>query len=177
MFESLLRREIAFFDEEANAVGTLTTRLADDSRAVNKAFGEGLAKQLQAAFTLLLGLALGFSATWQVAFVVLACFPLSIVSSAIQMQAISGQQYDNETEDATTNGPNKAVAKTKAISDGKQSTDKKNGSVAATTSAMAGGSGSMLATAFTNMRTVSAFSLHYQVAHKYSTSTRKVCDF
>ena len=70
----------------------MTTRLADDSRTINKAFGESLAKQLQASFTLLIGLALGFSASWQIALVVLACFPLSIVSSAIQMQAIAGQQ-------------------------------------------------------------------------------------
>lgn len=66
--------------------------MADDSFTINKAFGMGLAKQLQAAFTLLIGLAIGFSASWKIAFVVLACFPLSIISSAIQMQAIKGQQ-------------------------------------------------------------------------------------
>jgi ATP-binding cassette subfamily B (MDR/TAP) protein 1 len=92
MFEALLRRNIAFFDKEENSVGTLTTRLADDSRTITKAFGEGLAKQLQAAFTLLIGLGLGFSAAWQIAFVVLACFPISIAASAIQMQAVAGQQ-------------------------------------------------------------------------------------
>jgi ATP-binding cassette subfamily B (MDR/TAP) protein 1 len=44
MFESLMRRNIAFFDKEENSIGTLTTRLSDDSRTVNKAFGEGLGK-------------------------------------------------------------------------------------------------------------------------------------
>jgi ABC-type multidrug transport system fused ATPase/permease subunit len=72
--------------------GTLTTRLSDDSRIVHKAFGEALAKQLQAVFTLLIGLALGFSASWKIAFVVIATFPINIAASAIQMQAIAGQQ-------------------------------------------------------------------------------------
>ena len=92
MFEAIMRREIAFFDQEENSIGTLTTRLSDDSRTVNKAFGEALAKQLQAIFTLSIGLALGFSASWQISFVVLATFPINIAASAIQMQAIAGQQ-------------------------------------------------------------------------------------
>jgi hypothetical protein len=39
MFESLMRREIAFFDDENHAVGTLTTQLADDARTVHQATG------------------------------------------------------------------------------------------------------------------------------------------
>ena len=35
-FENILRREIAFFDDEKNAIGDLTTRLSDDSRIVTK---------------------------------------------------------------------------------------------------------------------------------------------
>ena len=36
LFESLMRREIAFFDRDENAIGALTTRLSDDSRMVSK---------------------------------------------------------------------------------------------------------------------------------------------
>lgn len=36
LFESLVRREIAFFDRDENAIGALTSRLSDDSRIVNK---------------------------------------------------------------------------------------------------------------------------------------------
>ena len=32
MFEGLMRREITFYDYDENAIGALTTRLADDSR-------------------------------------------------------------------------------------------------------------------------------------------------
>jgi len=89
-FENILRREIAFFDDEKNAIGDLTTRLSDDSRIVHKAAGESVARQIQAAFTLLLGLALGLNASWKVALVVLAVFPVNIAASAVQMAAIAG---------------------------------------------------------------------------------------
>lgn len=95
LFKSLIRREIAFFDDEKNAIGTLTTRLSDDSRIVHKATGEAIAKQLQAIFTLAIGLGIGLSASWKITLVVLSTFPVNIAASAIQMQAIAGQQYDN----------------------------------------------------------------------------------
>ena len=46
------------------------------SRTVTKATGESTARQIQAVCTLLVGLVLGFYASWKVAFVVLATFPI-----------------------------------------------------------------------------------------------------
>jgi ABC-type multidrug transport system fused ATPase/permease subunit len=86
MFEAIIRREIGFFDSEENSIGTLTTRLSEDSRLVHKASGEALVKSLQAAFTLIVGVIIGFYASWKIALVVLATFPLNIIASAIQMQ-------------------------------------------------------------------------------------------
>ena len=94
-FEAIIRREIAYFDPEENSAGALTTRLAEDSCAVTKAMGENVPRQLQAFFTLTVGLGLGLEASWKLALVVLATFPLTIAASAIQMQAVAGQQYDN----------------------------------------------------------------------------------
>ncbi len=94
-FEAIIRREIGFFDFEENSAGALATRLADDSRAVTKAMGDNTPRQLQALFTLGVGLGLGFSASWRLALVVIATFPVTIAASAIQMQAVAGQQYDN----------------------------------------------------------------------------------
>ena len=94
MFEAIMRRDIAFFDYEENSIGALTTRLSDDSRIVNKAFGESIARQLQAFFTLAIAMILGFQASWKVSLVVIASFPISIIASAIQMQAIAGRQYE-----------------------------------------------------------------------------------
>jgi ATP-binding cassette subfamily B (MDR/TAP) protein 1 len=90
MFESLLRRPQSFFDREENSVGVLTTRLSDDSRIVLKATGEALAKQIQAFFTLTIGMIIGFSASWKISLVVISMFPVNIIASSIQMQAIAG---------------------------------------------------------------------------------------
>jgi ABC-type multidrug transport system fused ATPase/permease subunit len=74
------------------SVGVLTNRLAEDSSIINKAFGGSIARELQAFFTLVIGLALGLSSSWKIALVVLATFPLNIFASVIQMQALKGQQ-------------------------------------------------------------------------------------
>lgn len=94
LFEALIRREISYFDKDENAIGAITTRLSDDSRTVHKASGEAVAKQLQALCTLAIGVGLGFSASWKLAFVVLATFPLSVAAAMVQMQALAGQQHD-----------------------------------------------------------------------------------
>jgi len=99
MFESLLHRGISFFDEDKNASGILINRLAEDSRIVNKATGEAVAKQIQAMFTFLIGLVIAFNASWKIALVVLATFPLNIIASAIQMQTVAGTQHDTTTVD------------------------------------------------------------------------------
>lgn len=94
-FEAVLRREISYFDDEANSTGALTTRLADDSRAVTQGTGENIPNILQAISTLSVGLVLGFTANAKLAAVVLATFPVSIAASAVQMQAVAGQQYES----------------------------------------------------------------------------------
>ena len=92
LFEALMRRGIPFFDINENSADDLCSRLSEDSRIVHKAGGEALAKQLQAVFTLLVGCVIGFTASWRIALVVIACFPVNIMASAIQMQAMRGQQ-------------------------------------------------------------------------------------
>ena len=119
-------------------MGTLTTGLSEDSRIVTKATGEALAKQLQAAFTLIIGLGIGLSASWKIALVVIATFPVNIIASAIQMEVVAGQQYDQDTG----NGDQAAI----------------------------------IASAFTNMRTVSAFSMQYHIAERYGSVTEVISD-
>jgi hypothetical protein len=89
--------------------------------------GESLSRQIQALFTLCVGLGLGLAASWKLGLVVLATFPLATFAAYIQMQAISGQQYDTDVG-------------------GKA------------------GHGSLISSAFTQMRTVSAFSVQLKVS-------------
>jgi ATP-binding cassette subfamily B (MDR/TAP) protein 1 len=92
LFQALLRNHIGFFDHPDNSIGNLTTMLAEDTRLLHKAFGEGLAKQIMAVSTLIVGLVIAFIASWKISLVVLATFPLNIIASGIQMQAFQGQQ-------------------------------------------------------------------------------------
>ena len=133
MYESLMRRNIGFFDEDKNAIGSLTARLSDDSRIVVKATGEALAKQVQAFCTVTVGMALGFAATWKVSLVVLATFPINVIAGVIQEQNNLGQA------------------------------DKK--------ASKSGGEGAVISSAFNNMRTVAAFSMHYHVLDQYKAAT------
>ncbi len=82
-----MHRNVGFFDMDANQSGKLTTQLSDDSRIMHKATGEAIAKQLQAAFTFIVGLIIGFSATWKIALVTLATFPANIIAGAIQVRS------------------------------------------------------------------------------------------
>lgn len=86
-----MRREISFFDDPANSVGALTTRLADDARVVSEATGDVVASQIQAMFTMLVGMGIGFAASWKIAFVVIATFPLNILGGIMQAKARLGQ--------------------------------------------------------------------------------------
>jgi ATP-binding cassette subfamily B (MDR/TAP) protein 1 len=133
MFEAILRREMSFFDEEENSIGALTTKLSDDSRVVSKATGDSLAKQLQAIFTLAVGISLGFTATWKVSAVVLATFPLNVMAEMVVDQQMTGQTNKDEKS---------------------------------------GQEGAIISTAFSSMRTISAFSMQFKILEEYSVMTK-----
>jgi len=106
LFEALLRREIGFFDQETNAIGNLTNRLSNDSRSVSKASGELVAKTLQAFFTLVIGLIIGLAASWKLALVVLATFPLNAIAGKIRQRAMTGigRKKDTANDDGKEGG-------------------------------------------------------------------------
>ena len=176
MFESLMRRDIAFFDDENNAVGNLTTQLADDARTVHKATGETFSNQLQACFTLLVGLIIGFTASWKITLVVLATFPINIAAGAMRMAERSGQHLETD-DDKLLEDENKKL-KAKSL---KNKNSKANGSATelvplgietpAPANVVKGGEGGLISSAFINMRTVSAFSIQYEVSEQYGKMT------
>ena len=170
MFEALMRREIAFFDREENGTGALTTQLSDNSRLVNKAFGENFARQMQALAALVVGFVLGFTASWKIALVVIAAFPLNIFAGIIQSQAMAGQQFDNASD-------NDANAQAAAATAAKKSSAGDKSKAAVTTPAVvAPNHGSLISTAFVHMRTVSAFSMQHKVSEKYAELTKNQAD-
>jgi ABC-type multidrug transport system fused ATPase/permease subunit len=49
--------------------------------------GETVARQLQAIFTLAIGLAVSLSASWKISLVLIATFPVTIIASVLHTQA------------------------------------------------------------------------------------------
>jgi len=86
-----MKKGISFFDEAENSVGNLCTRLADDARLVADCTGDIMVAQLQALFTLVIGLAISLTAAWQVGLVVVATLPLTILANKLRVLAARGQ--------------------------------------------------------------------------------------
>lgn len=90
-FEAMMRRNIAWFDREENNLGSLAVRLESDTTQIHKLSGDMLGRQCQAGFTLAVGMILSFTASWQIALVTLATFPLNAMANALQMAVALGQ--------------------------------------------------------------------------------------
>lgn len=93
-FKSILRQPPSFFDLSPHTPPELSALLSRESHNVHKAFGEGAARVLQACGSLFGGLAVAFSASYILSLLTLATFPIIAMGGAVQMQAMTGQQYD-----------------------------------------------------------------------------------
>lgn len=172
MFESLMRRDIGFFDDENNAVGALTTQLADDARTVHEATGETLSNQMQAVFTLAVGLIIGFTASWKISLVVMATFPINIAAGAMRMAERSGQHLGEDDEKADEKSMEKVKAKNiRNAKNGESDQELEALEAVAVASASKGGAGGLISSAFIHMRTVSAFSMQQEVSEQYAAIT------
>lgn len=76
VFRGILRQDIGWFDRSENTTGALSARLATDASAVAGLTGQNLAMIVNIAATLLAGLIIAFTASWRLAFIVLACLPM-----------------------------------------------------------------------------------------------------
>lgn len=124
-----------------------------------------------------IGFALAFSASWQIALTVLACFPLVIFASTIQMAKLSADHGDDDAPSASGNdnkagGKKKSKASSAPPSQQQQQQDK---SKTEEGSALTGtGHGAVISSAFTHMRTVCAFSMQHKVADHYTKLTNSI---
>jgi ATP-binding cassette, subfamily B (MDR/TAP), member 1 len=103
-FGAMVRQQIAWFDREENSTGALTTRLADDAAQVNRVLGNTLGQLLQLVFCLAFALGLGFSASWQMALLVLATLPFQIIGRIVAQQQMRGQQSDDSLDQGSSAG-------------------------------------------------------------------------
>ncbi|KAJ8004768.1 hypothetical protein DPEC_G00139710 [Dallia pectoralis] len=90
VFNAILRQEIGWFDDNDNAVGVLTTRLASDASLVKGAAGSSLGLLTYCVCTLTVAILLAFIFCWQLTLLILACVPFLIGANFIQMRAMAG---------------------------------------------------------------------------------------
>ncbi|EGC33591.1 ABC transporter B family protein [Dictyostelium purpureum] len=89
-FSSIMKQDIGWFDLQENSCGKLTSHLASDAALVQGMTSQRLGIVLQNLLTMLGGLAIAFYSGWQLTLVIIACFPLVIITSKIQMQILAG---------------------------------------------------------------------------------------
>ncbi|XP_041479457.1 ATP-dependent translocase ABCB1-like [Lytechinus variegatus] len=96
-FSTILRQDVAYFDQPTHSTGALATRLSADASNVKGATGVRLSTLFQTAVTLAAAIVIGFVFGWKLALVVLACVPLLVAAGGLQLRLMQGtQKRDSE---------------------------------------------------------------------------------
>ncbi|GMI17574.1 hypothetical protein TrLO_g3918 [Triparma laevis f. longispina] len=90
LFRSIMRQDIAYFEDEKNSVTALNSRLSTDVKLVRLVTGQALAANLEACASLATGLAIAFLASWEMCLVMFAMVPLLSLGEYLQWVAIQG---------------------------------------------------------------------------------------
>ncbi|THD22897.1 ATP binding cassette subfamily B MDR TAP [Fasciola hepatica] len=99
LFESILRQELAWFDEPDNQVGTLTARLAGDANKVHPICGSAMGQIVESVMLLIFSLVVAFVYNWKLTLVVAVFFPVIAFSSFINIKQLRfGGDSAGETE-------------------------------------------------------------------------------
>ncbi|KAG2428637.1 hypothetical protein HXX76_011344 [Chlamydomonas incerta] len=103
LFGSILRQEVAWFDDAEHSSGKLTANLATDATYVRGAVGDVFAVAFQNMSTLVLGylVALGFD--WRMALLITGIFPLLMLSMVIQLRFHTSFTSDADKQYAGAN--------------------------------------------------------------------------
>ncbi|RLN55788.1 hypothetical protein BBJ29_005938 [Phytophthora kernoviae] len=101
-FSAMLYQEIGWFDLDENSSGALVSRLATDSAVLQAMTSETLNRGLVNITTLTVAFAIAFFYSWQMTLILLAAFPILVLSSFIQAQQMSGTSGNKKNNDADT---------------------------------------------------------------------------
>jgi ABC-type multidrug transport system fused ATPase/permease subunit len=89
-FKALMRQEIGFFDDAANSLGVLTSRLAIDIKLIRLTVGQGTGASLQSLTSLLTGLCAALYGSWQFALAFLSLMPLLVLVELLNWALMQG---------------------------------------------------------------------------------------
>lgn len=95
-FDSLLRQEIAYFDDPNNNTGALCTRLATEASATQGASGVRIGMIFQNVMSLGAGVIISFVYSWQLTLLVLAFIPVMIAGGYFETRLITGVAHGDK---------------------------------------------------------------------------------
>ncbi|KAH6787539.1 P-glycoprotein 11 [Perilla frutescens var. hirtella] len=93
-FEKVVSMEVAWFDEAEHSSGVIGARLSADAASVRALVGDALAQMVQDLSSAVVGLAIAFQASWQLALIILAMIPLIGLSGYVQLMFLKGFSSD-----------------------------------------------------------------------------------
>ncbi|XP_062848437.1 ATP-dependent translocase ABCB1-like [Trichomycterus rosablanca] len=96
-FQSILRQDIAWFDDHNNAVGVLTTKLATDASLVKGVTGSRLGLAANTIFCLGIAIIVAFAYCWQLTLLILACVPFLTGAHFVQMRTMGGHASKDQS--------------------------------------------------------------------------------
>lgn len=77
-FASMLKQEIAWYDDEKNGIGALSARLSGNASGVQDAFGYPLCSVIQCLTAFIVGAVMAYSYNWKLATICLIQVPLVV---------------------------------------------------------------------------------------------------
>ncbi|CAG8462314.1 5329_t:CDS:10 [Acaulospora colombiana] len=89
-FTALMKQEVAYFDDEKNGTGVLTSKLAVDASNVEGLTGSLMGSIFQNGVNLVLGLIIAFAYGWKLTLVILAASPFVAAAGFLEMKTLAG---------------------------------------------------------------------------------------
>ncbi|KAF2304814.1 hypothetical protein GH714_038039 [Hevea brasiliensis] len=93
-FEKVVHMEVGWFDDPDNSSGAIGARLSADAALIRALVGDTLAQLVQNIASVVAGLVIAFTASWQLAFIVLVLLPLIGVNGYVQVKLFKGFSAD-----------------------------------------------------------------------------------
>jgi len=93
-FRTLVRQDIAWFDDPANSLGVLTSRLAIDVKLIRLTVGQSTGATVSSMTSLMVGVIIALVAAWQFALAFIATVPLLALSEMINWAIMKGSDSD-----------------------------------------------------------------------------------
>ncbi|GLT31783.1 hypothetical protein SLA2020_064920 [Shorea laevis] len=96
-FEKVVHMEIGWFDEPTHSSGSIGARLSADAATMRALVGDALAQIVQNTASAVAGLVIAFTASWQLAFIILVLLPLIGINGYLQIKFLKGFSADAKT--------------------------------------------------------------------------------